>query len=106
MKSGSGISALAWVGMIVGSLVAGAASAQDAGAIVGWGYEVVVLDAELTDLVAIAGGGVHSPGLKANGSIVAWGDNHSGECSVPAPNSGFVAVAAGFEHTLGLSSPL
>ena len=48
----------------------------------------------LTLLVAIAAGGYHSLGLKANGSIVAWGNNIIGECNIPAPNTGFVAVAA------------
>jgi hypothetical protein len=38
------------------------------------------------------------------GSIVAWGDNYNGQCNVPAPNSGFVAVAAGYYHSLGLKA--
>ena len=46
----------------------------------------------------------HSLGLKADGSIVAWGDNCDGQCNVPAPNSGFVAVAAGTFHSLGLKA--
>jgi hypothetical protein len=35
---------------------------------------------------------------------VAWGYNGNGETNVPAPNSGFVAVAAGMHHSLGLKS--
>jgi hypothetical protein len=46
----------------------------------------------------------HSLGLKADGSIVAWGDNDAGQCNVPSPNTGFVAVAGGFEHSLGLKT--
>ena len=42
--------------------------------------------------------------LKADGSIVAWGNNGYGQTNVPAPNSGFVAVAAGGEHSLGLQA--
>ncbi len=34
--------------------------------------------------------------------IVAWGDNSSGQCDVPAPNVDFVAVAGGVGHSLGL----
>jgi hypothetical protein len=35
---------------------------------------------------------------------VAWGYNYYGQCSVPAPNSSFVAVAAGYAHSLGLKA--
>jgi PKD repeat protein len=40
--------------------------------------------------------------LKADGSIVAWGHNGSGECNVPEPNTYFVAIAAGGSHSLGI----
>ena len=43
-------------------------------------------------------------GFKADGSIVTWGDNGCGQCNVPGPNSGFVAVAAGQTHSLGLKA--
>jgi hypothetical protein len=33
---------------------------------------------------------------------VAWGWNNDGQCNVPAPNTGFVAVAAGTYHSLAL----
>ncbi len=36
------------------------------------------------------------------GSIVAWGINNYGQRNVPAPNSGFIAIAAGELHSLGL----
>jgi len=39
---------------------------------------------------------------QGQGSIVAWGGNWAGQCDVPAPNSGFVAVAAGGYHSLGV----
>jgi alpha-tubulin suppressor-like RCC1 family protein len=35
-------------------------------------------------------------------SIVAWGRNYYGQCNVPSPNSGFIAVAGGYWHSLGL----
>src|SRR4030042_1466732 len=38
------------------------------------------------------------------GSIIAWGWNYYGQCDVPWPNSGFVAIAAGWYHCLGLKS--
>ena len=37
-----------------------------------------------------------------DGTIIAWGDNDFGQCDVPAPNTDFVAVAAGYYHNLGL----
>jgi hypothetical protein len=52
--------------------------------------------------MAVAGCYQHSLGLKTDGSIVAWGYNYSGQCDVPEPNTGFVAVSGGADHSLGL----
>ena len=49
-------------------------------------------------LLVVAGTGL----AQWNGEIVAWGDNNYGQCNVPSPNSGFVAVAGGCYHSLGL----
>ncbi|UCG32357.1 MAG: hypothetical protein JSU68_11900, partial [Phycisphaerales bacterium] len=46
----------------------------------------------------------HSLGLKANGSIVGWGSNGTGQCDVPAPNTDFVAVVGSWWHSLGLKA--
>src|SRR3990172_411306 len=73
------------------------------GAIVGWGSQVVGVDLS-GGFVSVAAGVYHSLGLKADGSIVAWGNNFSGQTNVPAPNTGFVAVAAGGFHSLGLKA--
>ncbi len=54
--------------------------------------------------MAVTGGGTHSLGLKADGSIVAWRDNDFDQCNVPMPNTGFVAVAGGYLHSLGLKA--
>jgi hypothetical protein len=56
-----------------GLLLAVVAGGQDAGSIVGWGLDVVVPQGALTDLVAVAAGGYHGLGLKADGSIAASG---------------------------------
>jgi len=53
---------------------------------------------------AVATSGQHSLGLRADGSIVAWGDNTCGQCEVPVPNAGFAAIAAGSSHSLGLKA--
>lgn len=38
------------------------------------------------------------------GKIVTWGRNDEGQCTLPTPNSGFVAVAGGSFHSLGLKA--
>jgi len=90
------------------------------GSIVAWGdneYGECNIPSPNTGFIAIAAGGEHSLGLKQDGSIVAWGANgywfcepgtmhcywiYTGQCYVPSPNSGFIAIAAGGEHSLGL----
>ena len=84
------------------------------GAIVGWGEQVVGGDLS-GGFVAVAAGGSQSFGLKADGSIVGWGclaavcDAPYGDCpcevaadEVPGLNTGFVGLAAGSSHSLGL----
>ena len=48
-----------------------------AGSIVGWGSQVVGVDLD-KGFAAVAAGWSHSLGLKADGSVVAWGGNDSG----------------------------
>jgi alpha-tubulin suppressor-like RCC1 family protein len=74
------------------------------GEIVGWGIQVVLGEASLSGLTALAAGTLHSLGLRNDGTIVAWGENGWRQCDVPAPNADFVAVAAGGFHNLGLKS--
>jgi len=54
--------------------------------------------------VAIATHFDHSLALRDDGSIVAWGSNGAGQLDVPAPNTGFVAIAAGQRFSLGVKS--
>jgi alpha-tubulin suppressor-like RCC1 family protein len=46
--------------------------------------------------------GVYSLGLKADGSIVGWGENEDGQANPPDGND-FVAIAAGYDHSLALA---
>jgi formylglycine-generating enzyme required for sulfatase activity len=55
--------------------------------------------------LAVAVLGLWAPWAHATGgAIVAWGRNNAGQCNVPAPNTGFVAAPAGYEHSLGLKA--
>jgi peptidoglycan/xylan/chitin deacetylase (PgdA/CDA1 family) len=53
--------------------------------------------------MAISAGGYHSLGLKADGTIVGWGDNVSNQASPPSGNN-YVKIAAGGFHSLALRS--
>jgi uncharacterized delta-60 repeat protein len=52
--------------------------------------------------VAIAAGYYHSLALRADGTVVAWGDNYYGQTNVPAGLTNAVAIAAGYYHSLAL----
>ena len=56
----------------------------------------------LSNVVAIAGGGLHSLALKADGTVVAWGKNNLGQTNVPSGLTNVVAIAAGTDHSLAL----
>lgn len=69
---------------------------------------------EWTDIVAISAGGGqpktlgedgHTVALKKDGTVVAVGDNYSGQCNVNTDEwRDIVAVSAGASHTVGLKS--
>jgi hypothetical protein len=56
----------------------------------------------LTGVTGIAAGSAHSVALRSDGSVVCWGDNKFGQCTVPAGLGAVTAVAAGDGHTLAL----
>lgn len=98
----SKISAIIAALVLLCMLAAVPVSASESGKILGWGDQVGVdLSSEF---MAVSAGGSHSLGLKTDGSVIAWGLNNVGQCSVPSPNTGFTAVAAGHWHSLGLKS--
>ena len=74
------------------------------GPAVGWGCNSDGQGDVPADIVALSGGGVHSLGLRSDGTIAAWGDNYYGQCDAPPPNADFVAVEGGGYHSLGVKS--
>ncbi|HRZ56278.1 MAG TPA: hypothetical protein P5525_12570 [Candidatus Paceibacterota bacterium] len=92
------------------------------GTVVGWGYNawsqatgvengppgpVTISGQPLNGVVAIAAGAssYHSLALKADGTVVGWGDNSSGQTTMPAAENGdVVAIAAGNDHSLALKA--
>lgn len=53
-----------------------------------------------TDFVAIAAGDAHGLALRADGVVVAWGQNDDGECDVPAGT--YKAIGAGADFSLAI----
>ena len=60
------------------------------------------IPANLTNAVAVAAGHDHDLALQGNGSVVAWGNNSYGQCTVPPIATNIVAVAGGSGHSLAL----
>lgn len=58
--------------------------------------------AGLTDVVAVAGGGLHSLALRGNGTVAVWGWNVLGETNVPAGLTNVIAIAANYGYSLAL----
>ena len=79
-------------------------ASRPAGTVVSWGRQVIPFFEPGARYFKIAGGLVHSLALRSDGTVVAWGENFSGQCMVPAGLSGVVAIAAGGSHSLALKS--
>jgi hypothetical protein len=58
----------------------------------------------LDDVVEISAGAEHNLALRRDGSVVAWGNNLSGQTNVPVGLTHVVAVAAGVNHSIALKS--
>src|SRR5262245_55469815 len=81
------------------------AQATIAGTVVAWGIQTTIPLAAQSGVTAIAAGTGHTVALKADGSVVVWGDNSSGQTTVPvAAQSGVTAIAAGTGHTVALKA--
>ena len=58
----------------------------------------------MSNVVGLAAGQDHALALKADGTVIAWGDNNLGQTNVPPGLSNVVAVAAGSSHSLALKA--
>jgi alpha-tubulin suppressor-like RCC1 family protein len=98
---------MAWGANTSGQLGVGEAEIGDS--------DVPVAVEGLTGVTAIAAGGNHSLALLSNGTVMAWGENESGqlgdgntnESDAPVPVTGLTgvtAIAAGREYSLALRS--
>ena len=74
------------------------------GYLAGWGQLPGLTPVGLDNVIAIAGGQSHAVALRADGTVVAWGDNEFGQISVPAGLTDVIAIAAGDYHSLALKS--
>ncbi|MCL5095986.1 MAG: immunoglobulin domain-containing protein [Candidatus Omnitrophica bacterium] len=75
--------------------------------ILAWGdnqYGKTNVPCGLTNVTAIAVGGVHSVALKGDGKVVSWGYPLDGITNVPKDLSNVTAIAAGDMHTLALKA--
>lgn len=79
--------------------------------VVGWGAMGVVNESAqatvpttLGATLDVAGGEQHSVALKADGTVVAWGNGYYGQTTVPAGLSDVVALSAGMRFSLALKS--
>jgi flagellin-like hook-associated protein FlgL len=105
----SGVVAVAAGGGVWGSTGAHALALKNDGTVVAWGdntYGQVSGAVGLSGVLDIAVAGYfYSVVAKNDGSVLGWGGTSSSPVTVLAPaGAGFVAVAAGTSHVLGLTS--
>ena len=67
--------------------------------VISWG-SLTNVPPNLTNAVAITAGQSHSLALRADGTVVAWGDNSFGQTNTPPGLINVVAIAAGGNHNL------
>ncbi len=76
-----------------------------AGKAIAWGNNVAgqsTVPADLTNVIQVAPGFLHSAALRADGSVFVWGDSGYRQTDVPRDAIGLVGLASGSGHLLGL----
>ena len=69
-----------------------------------WGDFIAGSPPTNNDLVAIAAGAYHSLALRADGTVIGWGDNFYGQSTPPTNLTGVIGIAAGEYHSLALKN--
>jgi len=75
--------------------------ARPMGEVVSWGSQTNV-PAGSSGVIAISAGNYHTLALRADGTVLAWGNNEFGQSTVPLGLRNIIAVAAGGRHSLAL----
>jgi alpha-tubulin suppressor-like RCC1 family protein len=78
-----------------------------AGKVVAWGGNLAgqtLVPPDLTNVIQVAAGFLHSMALRADGSVAAWGDSGLDQIDVPSDLLEVSAIASGAAHGLGLQT--
>lgn len=70
--------------------------------VITWGRVSGSLPWDATNVIALAGGDDHQVALRSEGSVFAWGANHSGQTNVPPDATNVESIAAGSWHSLAV----
>jgi len=97
------------VSNVVGSIVSSNAQLEF-GQLTAWGspgysgYSDTAAPLGATSILAIAAGGYFNLALRANGTLLGWGNNLLGQTRIPTDLTNIVAIAAGTSHGLLLKA--
>ena len=72
--------------------------------VITWGASAGIPPTELSNIVAIDAGNNFGLALKADGTVVTWGDNTYGQQNVPAGLNNVIAISSQHTHSLALKS--
>lgn len=90
--------------------IAFAVAVQPNGTVAAWGHNRYPANqepgekpfpADLSDVVAVSAYGDHALALRADGTVVGWGENQDGEAS-PPPLSGVIGIGTGENHSFAI----
>ncbi len=79
-------------------------SVHSVSSVVAWWQTSANQPEDLEDVVAIAGGYLHSLALKSDGTVVAWGDNEYGQLNVPGNLTNGIAISTRHNFSLAVKS--